>query len=308
MELSMMRALTQTVDQVGTDTANTHGGCVLKSAILMLCLIAGLATAQNVIKIPVGEVLLNGHFYPGTAATPDTKLPTILALHGCGGMLDRTSKANLRTQVYAKLLNDQGWNVLFLDSFAGRKIKQVCGTNNALLSPAQRVADVQAALSLLQEHPAVDAQRLAVLGWSHGGSVTLLSNAKGSISAKMPVVFVAFYPGCGSANVQSVWSPAKPTLMLLGERDDWANPKPCQSLAERHKPLLTQTTFPNAYHGFDSDLPLQTRPDVISRMTRQPVHMGGEPNAKRESQAMLIEFFKAHFNNVPTKSQEQPKE
>ena len=231
------------------------------------------------------------HIYQASTA----KAPTILALHGCAGMLNAKGEPNLRTQAYAKLLNAQGWHVVYLDSLTPRGVKSVCGGKNDV-TQAQRLQDTRAAVAHLAQQPWVDAQRIALLGWSHGGTATLIASAKGVSFAVQPKAAVAFYPGCGSQKrfEKEAWQPAFPLMMLLGASDDWTDPIPCQRIAAMHH--IQQTTYPNAFHGFDSDAKVIQVKAIISRTTGQPVHAGGEPAAKVASQAALIAFFKRHFS------------
>ncbi len=235
------------------------------------------------------------HLY--TALAPNAKLekvPTILALHGCSGMINAQGWPTVRVQNYAALLNTQGWNVVFTDSFTGRGVKSVCG-GKADVTQAQRLQDTQQAIAHLAAHPKVDASRMAILGWSHGGTATLQASAKGVEYAAKPVAALAFYPGCGPASVPRGWAPAFPVLMQLGASDDWTDPLPCQKLAAQWSGTVRQTTYANAYHGFDSDAKLTQLKSVISRSTGQGVHLGGEPAAKAASQTALLAFFSKAF-------------
>jgi dienelactone hydrolase len=254
--------------------------CLISSAIQ-----CAPVTLQNVSNEPY-----QAHFYQASF----TKAPTILALHGCSGMLNAKGLPNLRVQGYAKLLNAQGWHVVYLDSLTSRGVKSVCGGKNDV-TQAQRLQDTRAAVAYLAQQPWVDTQRIALLGWSHGGTATLIASAKGVNYAVQPKAAVAFYPGCGNAGAfeRSGWQPAFPILMQLGENDDWTDPVPCQALAAKNG--IPQTTYPNAYHGFDSDAKVVQVPSVISRTTGKPVHVGGEPVAKAASQTALITFFKHAF-------------
>jgi dienelactone hydrolase len=252
-------------------------------------LVSFLANAQTRLKIDNQGVALDGYFY--TATNP--KAPAILALHGCGGMLNPRGQPNLRTVAYAKFLNEQGWHVLFLDSFTARGVKTVCGGSN--VPPSLRVTDVQAAVAYLAKRDDVDAQRIGILGWSHGGSTTLLANEKNVQYATPPLAALAFYPGCGDGKGGAMfWQPARPILMQLGASDDWTNPITCQRLTALHPDLVQQDTYANAHHGFDSDGPVRPLPLYTSRGVKT-VHAGGEPAAKAASQAKLAAFFKEHF-------------
>lgn len=233
-----------------------------------------------------------------SAQAKAAKAPTVLALHGCAGMLGAQGKPTARVAAYAALFAAQGWHVVFTDSFAGRGVKSVCGAKASgagTVTQAQRLQDTQLALAHLASLPQVDAARIAIVGWSHGGTATLQASAQGVYYAAKPVAAVAFYPGCGPASVPKNWAPAWPVLLQLGALDDWTDPAPCQKLAARWAGTLQQTTYPNAYHGFDSDAPLTQLKSVTSRSTGQGVHLGGEPAAKAASQAALLAFLSAAF-------------
>jgi dienelactone hydrolase len=260
------------------------------SGVVLSALFACTSHAQTQIKIDNEGLALDGYWY---AASAD-KAPAVIALHGCGGMLNPQGKPNLRTVAYAKLLNDQGWHVMFVDSLTPRGENNVCG-GKGNVSPSLRVSDVRATVAHLAQQTNVDSARLALLGWSHGGSTGLLANNLGVAYAIPPKAVVTFYPGCGSPEAQQRWQPAAPHLMLLGAADDWTPPASCQRLAERFAPQIRVHTYAGAHHGFDSDAPLREVKGVISVTTKQAVHAGGDPAAKAASQAELIGFLTEQF-------------
>lgn len=219
--------------------------------------------------------------------------PAIVALHGCGGMLKRDGQPNERTQSYAQLLNQQGWSVLFVDSLTPRGFKSVCG--GGLLAPSARVGDVQAGVAWLAQQDGVDKARIGILGWSHGGSTTLLANAKTVEYPVPPVAALAFYPGCGPLSLPRQWQAGRSILMQLGQDDDWTDPKPCQALAQAFPQQIAQDTYPDSGHGFDSDAP--RRELVLNPGTprQRTVHVGGSPIANAQAKARLIAYFQQHF-------------
>jgi dienelactone hydrolase len=263
-------------------------------AIFFILFISVACTAQTSVKIDNQGTQVDGYFY-ATKKDGVHKAPTIVALHGCGGMLNPRGKPNFRSNAYAKILNRQGWHVLFIDSLSSRHVKSIC-TDGRLVTQAQRVSDVQAAVAYLsKQSDSVDAQRIGILGWSHGGSTALLSNDAGVDYLVEPRAIVAFYPGCLDTKGRRIeLKPIRPVLMQLGEIDDWTNPIPCQTLAAQWPNKVRQDTYAQASHGFDSDGPVRAINLKLPRENRT-VHTGGDPLAKATSQAKMISFFKEHF-------------
>ena len=111
----------------------------------------------------VGEpVVLSGELLLPDGAGP---FPVVVLAHGCGGRtaVDRT---------WAIVLRDWGYATFALDSFTGRNLLEVCG-DATVLSGIQRIPDAYGALRRLATHPRLDARRAALMGFSHGGILTL---------------------------------------------------------------------------------------------------------------------------------------
>jgi dienelactone hydrolase len=181
---------------------------------------------------------------------------------------------------------------VYLDSFTARGVKSICGGNQAV-TLAQRVQDVQAAVAYVAQQPYADPARIAILGWSHGGSTALLATAKSLAYGVKPVATAVFYPGCGKRSVDTGWRAAWPVTLFLGSADDWTDPRPCQQIAAAQN--LAVHTYEGAYHGFDSDAPLVQLKSNTSSMTGQGVHLGGNAAARAAAQAELIAALKAAF-------------
>ncbi|MGL4237702.1 alpha/beta hydrolase family protein [Tabrizicola sp.] len=135
---------------------------------LTLSLAAFPAFAQSeetvTIDTPLGPVI-------GTLETPaGDPAPVVLLLHGFTGSRDELPVTGTDEGVFsrtARLLAEQGIASLRID-FRGSG--ESPGTFAETTYEGQ-VADALATLDWLEANPAVDGQRLAVLGWSQGGLV-----------------------------------------------------------------------------------------------------------------------------------------
>ena len=120
----------------------------------------------------------------------------------------------------------------------------------------ERQGDAWGALVYLSKIDFVDPQRVAVVGWSQGGIVAL------RIASEHPFeVFdipddlnfkaaVAFYPLCRVATEEL----SVPTLVFIGELDDWTPATDCQRWLERNAgkgAYLQVVIYPGAFHAFD---------------------------------------------------------
>lgn len=293
------------------------GRCLLAMALGLWVACASGAPSDAVERVqfqaPAGDsggtVTLQAWWYrPPAALAPatgkDTRpLPAVVMLHGCGGMLNRRGQPAERMREYANLLNQQGWHALAVDSLTPRGEKELCtqrvGTRK--INQNDRRRDALAALQWLAAQPGVDGQRLALLGWSHGGSAVLaasnLRHADVAAAKVLPRLSVAFYPGCGS-DLRGGYRPAADTLMLVGKADDWTPAAPCQALAApRGTPRddipgsreVRVVAYEGAYHGFDGTVPLRLRTDVPNGVyPGQGVHVGGHPVAREQSRKELL--------------------
>jgi dienelactone hydrolase len=217
------------------------------------------------------------------------KRPAVLLLHGCGGLFGARGAPQSRYKDYASRFAAAGWHTLMPDSFGARGRREICTERERTVTVAMRRDDALRALAWLAARDDVDAARIAVVGWSHGASALLATLL--AASEPKPAAAVAFYPGCAQA-LRGVAAPATPLLLLLGEKDDWTPPAPCQALAERWRAQgadVAVQTFADAVHGFDGDRPLRLRHDIPSRPAG--VHVGGNAAARADALRALDEFL-----------------
>ena len=195
-----------------------------------------------------GPQALQGLLRLPDAAGPS---PAVVLMHGCGG--------NWRGIVerWGKRLAAWGYVALTVDRFETRGIDNACTTG----PPASTLHDAYRALSFLAGLSSVDPGRVAVVGFSQGAMLALLSVERGGIERGSSEKFrsaVAFYPPCRSIKGEMT----VPSLILIGELDDWAPAKECRDLAEgrddwgisRDKSKgvpIEIIVYPGAHHDFD---------------------------------------------------------
>ena len=171
------------------------------------------------------------------------RVPAVVLMHGCAGI-------TAWNRQWTRRLLAWGYAVLDVDGFGPRARANVCGAVFSI-APATRALDAFGAKEFLSTHPKVDANRIAVLGMSHGGWAGLIaaraSTARGLDAAPFRAV-VTLYPWCdGDDPVASA------TLILLGERDDWTPASRCVEQVARldDNSEVTLKVYPGAHHGFD---------------------------------------------------------
>ena len=232
------------------------------------------------------------------AAASDKPRPTVVMLHGCGGIYDRKGVLSQRMRDYATLFNANGWHALMVDSLTPRGELELCTQKYSTRAVTQtnRRRDAIGALQWLALQPAVDPRRLVLLGWSNGGSTVLASTNMSSPEVeKSPVIpraAVAFYPGCESERKRG-YKPQTQLLMLLGGLDDWTPTAPCQEMVDGLKAVKPEIeVYSGAHHGFDTILPVRVRTDVTNAISgEQGVHVGGNAEAMKRSRERLINFL-----------------
>jgi dienelactone hydrolase len=237
----------------------------------------------------------------------------VIALHGCGGLYSsakaRRDQLSERHAAQADALLAKGYVVLFPDSFGPRGLREVCTTRagERTIRAAQRRLDALGALAWLGRQADVDPARIALLGWSQGGTTTLAAVNAGDAqvaafraASGAPPFFrtaIAFYPGCTVSLRDARWKPATALAILIGSADDWTPSEACEQLGRRGREAqwpLDVTVYAGAHHGFDGpgeevrhrrDVPNGVRPG-------EGVHVGAHPRSRELANAKVAAILR----------------
>lgn len=187
------------------------------------------------------------------------KVPALLLMHGSGGLY------NAMLGYWPKLLNGQGIAVFSLDRFGPRGVKSTAEDQSQVPFAAD-VADAFAALRLLASHPRIDAQRIAIMGFSRGGVASWRTAVERIIAAQqLPgglrfAAHIQVYSAGCSGIFRLIIKPGvfskAPELWVHGDADDYTPIGACQDYSKRISEAGTPVEFvslPGVYHKFDDD-------------------------------------------------------
>ena len=207
---------------------------------------------------------LSGHVtvhLPDTASGP---VPTAILFHGCGGR-------RAMQDDYAAALNEAGYGAMIVDSMTPRQIgravsmTQVCTAMR--LWGQERASDVFASVALARTHSAIDAERLILVGWSHGGwalldALSYVADDQSPTGLSGPVdldgvqTAVLMYPYCSlpSRSRRHEITAGIAIDAVLAGRDMVASTADCRhtlNLADRAGADVSYDIWPNVTHAFD---------------------------------------------------------
>ena len=274
--------------------------------VVLLCTL-GAAHAAEPVAVEIPALTLSSSPAPlgGRLFTPATApRAAVVMMHGCGGAYAASGALSSRHRMWGEYLSGLGYAVLMLDSFTSRGLREICTVKTAerTIKEADRVGDAYAALAYVTARFDIDASRVALLGWSHGGGTVLTAAARKPAAALPYKAMIAFYPGCTTrAKRADSFHAYAPLLVLTGESDDWTPAAPCKALvdnaAARGEPVSI-VVYPNAYHDFDSPglKALRVRSEVPNGA--RPGHgvtVAPNPEAREDAKVRVKAFLETHL-------------
>jgi dienelactone hydrolase len=252
--------------------------------------------APHQVDIPAVNLTLHAQLYKPEGDGP---FPTVIALHGCGGLGGHSEPVLPRYRDWAEQLLKAGHAVLLPDSYGSRELGPQCRVKERhVLARRERVADITAARQWLSQQAWVAHDRVSLIGWANGGSALLWAVRPQLSSRNAAPDFrsaIAFYPDCRVSSGLG-WSARVPTLLLIGAKDDISSPTACRAMIDgaRGRSALTRIEiYPGASHDFDRpDLPLHA---IGSGGTDAALpergHIGTDAEARSDSQARVAEWL-----------------
>ncbi|TYO62093.1 prolyl oligopeptidase family serine peptidase [Bradyrhizobium hipponense] len=263
--------------------------------LMLLMPAARAAPAPRQVDIPLSAGVLHAQLYKPEGEGP---FPTVIALHGCGGLGGHSDPVLPRYRDWALQLLKAGNAVLLPDSYGSRELGPQCRVKELhVKARRERVADVAAARGWLMKQAWVARNRVSLIGWANGAS-TLLWAVRPQNAARDAVpdfrAAIAFYPDCRiSAGLG--WSTRVPTLVLIGANDDVSSPPACRQMvegAQGRSALARIVVYPDAYHDFDrANTPLHAAAGSTDAATPERGHLGTDTQARADSQKQVAEWL-----------------
>ena len=206
------------------------------------------------------------------------RMPAVVMMHGRAGAYSSlangkydASTLSKRHQQWGRIWAEQGYLAILVDGFGPRGYPHGFPRFSYDSRPDQlnevtvRPLDAYGALAYLRTRNDVIADRIALQGWSNGGSAalaTMSSTAPGITAPTAATGFRAglvFYPACGlKGQFPEGIKPYAPVRMLQGSADEEVSPRRCAELVAKSQAIggdIHLQLYPDATHDFDDPSP-----------------------------------------------------
>lgn len=215
----------------------------------------------------------------------DRPRPAVILFHGCGGLRGHLPK-------YAEVAKAAGWRAFTVDSYGmrgwSRSFAMATVCTGLLLRGHERAGDILAALHGVSQRRDVDASKIALAGWSHGGwgimeamsadrSRPALGLADpGSVSLDGVVGAYLAYPYVGVAafNRMRPWRRCPKTLAVIARSDHLTTVRNAERVHAmiRNCGAEVETWIAEGTHSFDEPMtapPMRYDPGLSDEALRR---------------------------------------
>ena len=215
----------------------------------------------------------------------DRPRPAVILFHGCGGLRGHLPK-------YAAAAKAAGWRAFIVDSYAPRgwsrqfAMAMVC--TGILLHGSQRAGDVLAALSGVSQRADVDASKIVLAGWSHGGwgIMEAMSSPRGirmlgvedpgaaSLDGVVGAYLAYPYVGIGAVNRMRAWTHCPKTLAVISRTDHLTAVRNAEQVHDmvRQCGAEVETWIADGTHSFDEPMtapPMRYHPELAAEAEKR---------------------------------------
>ena len=228
----------------------------VRIALLTLALAAlfGCAHLAKHESLPFKGLETQPRHFKGILTLPEENkdpVPVVVLVHGTAGV-------DSRYAFHRPALLDAGIGTFEVDF-----------KTNVFTSPSDRppMATFQpwafGALSALRAHPRVDPKRIAIMGFSLGGHLSVAVASRNVVTRWLGpdqpgfAAHVGFYPVCKWLDqyFDASGPTGAPILIFSGEKDSWGDGEACQGfcdgLNEAQPGVVSLAMYPDVHHGFD---------------------------------------------------------
>jgi dienelactone hydrolase len=265
----------------------------MKTLITLLCAFSLTACAGVGHKVVTTEIH-NGekvNLYPQVHKASAKKAPTMILLHGCGGLNP------VQMDEWARHFNQWGYNAVVMSLFPPRGAKQVCNRPASIVSPEQASVDIfETAKWVVKQEWATD--KVGMIGFSYGGWTALHSVASNNVERNMGKqvlsAAIAYYPYCDLTFFYD--KPVLPLQIHVGGADTWTAPGTCRDLAMKKNWNIEDNFFeyPGATHSFDVSTfnNKESLPDSNGLTYRLSYHKEAAALSRERIKAFLDKYLK----------------
>jgi dienelactone hydrolase len=180
------------------------------------------------------------------------QVPAVILVHGSGGLAEYHER-------WAQELNRIGVAAFLLDSFTGRGITSTVNDQSQLSNLAMMV-DAYRALAMLAQDSRIDANRIAVMGFSKGATAAAYSSMERFRKMYAPpnvqfAAHIGLYTPCFEHYREEDVVTGKPMRLFHGSADDYVPVAPCRLYVEKLRKKgvdISLTEYPGVYHTYDN--------------------------------------------------------